>query len=97
MHTYTRTVETRHPKTHVRACCQWAFNSPLKDAQHLLAALKQDYEAVTVDWTGSLFCGITLTWDYNKQTVDLSMPGYVTSALAEFNFTPSAKPEHQPH
>jgi Reverse transcriptase (RNA-dependent DNA polymerase) len=37
----------------------------IKDAQHLLAALKQDYEAITVDWTGSLFCGITLTWDYN--------------------------------
>jgi Reverse transcriptase (RNA-dependent DNA polymerase) len=70
--------------------------SHVKDAQHLLAALKQDYEAVTVDWTGSLFCGITLTWDYKKRTVDLSMPGYVTSELAEFNFTP-AKPEHQPH
>lgn len=32
-------------------------------AQHLLAALKQDYEAVTVDWEGKLFCGITLEWD----------------------------------
>jgi hypothetical protein len=50
------------------------------DAQHLLVALKQDYEAVTVDWTGSLFCGITLTWDYENRTVDLSMPGYVTNA-----------------
>jgi hypothetical protein len=39
--------------------------SHVKDAQHFLAALKQDYEAITVDWTGSLFCGITLTWDYN--------------------------------
>jgi 2-phospho-L-lactate guanylyltransferase (CobY/MobA/RfbA family) len=29
-------------------------------AQHLLAALKQHYEAITVDWTGSLFCAISL-------------------------------------
>jgi hypothetical protein len=32
----------------------------LSNAHHLLAALKQHYEAITMDWTGSLFCGITL-------------------------------------
>jgi hypothetical protein len=26
-------------------------------AHHLIAALKQDYEAVTTDWEGELFCG----------------------------------------
>jgi Reverse transcriptase (RNA-dependent DNA polymerase) len=71
--------------------------SNVTDAQHLLAALKQDYEAVTVDWTRLLFCRITLAWDYNNQTVDLSMPGYVKNALTEFLFTPAPKPEHQPH
>jgi Reverse transcriptase (RNA-dependent DNA polymerase) len=71
--------------------------SNVTDAQHLLAALKQDYEAVTVDWTGSLFCGITLAWDYDNRTVDLSMPGYVKNALTKFLFTPTTKPEHQPH
>jgi hypothetical protein len=71
--------------------------SNVTDAQHLLAALKHDYEAITVNWTGFLFCGITLTWDYQHRTVDLSMPGYVKKALAEFDFTPLAKPEHQPH
>jgi hypothetical protein len=71
--------------------------SNITDAQHLLAALKQDYEVVTVDWTRSLFCRITLTWDYEKRTVDLSMPGYVENALTEFSFTPAPKPKHQPH
>ena len=66
------------------------------DAQHLIAALKQDYEAVTVDWTGGLFCGITLQWDYSNRTVDLSMPGYVEKALNEFQKLPTSKPEHQP-
>jgi hypothetical protein len=71
--------------------------SNVTHAQHLLAALKQDYEAVTVDWTSSLFCGITLTWDYTNRTMNLSMPGYVTNALTKFNFPPNVKPEHQPH
>jgi hypothetical protein len=71
--------------------------SNVTDAQHLLAALKQDCEVVTVDWTSSLFCGITLKLDYSNHTMDLSMPGYVTNALTEFNFTPMAKPKHQPH
>jgi hypothetical protein len=56
----------------------------LQDAHHLIAALKQHYEAITVDWTGSLFCGITLKWNYDQRTVDLTMPNYVRDALAEF-------------
>jgi hypothetical protein len=66
-------------------------------AQHLLAALKQDYEAVTVDWDGKLFCGITLEWDYINRTVDLLMPGYIADALAEFQHEAPAQEEHQPH
>ena len=34
-----------------------------KHALHLAAALKQHYE-VTMDWTGSLYIGISLHWDY---------------------------------
>jgi hypothetical protein len=66
-------------------------------AQHLLAALKQNYEAVTVDWDGKIFCGITLKWDYTNHTVDLSMPGYVKDALAEFQHEAPTRDEHQPH
>jgi hypothetical protein len=69
----------------------------LPDAQHLLAALKQHYEAIMVDWTGSLFCGISLLWNYTNHTVDLSMPNYVQDALTEFEHPPPSKPEHQPY
>jgi hypothetical protein len=69
----------------------------LLDAQHLLAALKQHYEAITVDWTGSLFCSVSLKWDYTNRTFDLSMPGYISSALAEFDHPQPTKLEHQPH
>jgi hypothetical protein len=71
--------------------------SKVADAQHLLAALKQNYEAITVDWTGLLFCGITLKWDYKQRIIDLSMPGYVQTALEEFEHPAPNKPEHQPH
>jgi hypothetical protein len=65
-------------------------------AQHLIASLRQDYEAVTVDWTGSLFCGISLKWDYEQRTVDLSMPGYVKTALEEFKHPMPNFKEDQP-
>jgi hypothetical protein len=46
-----------------------------KDAEDLIQVLKNHYEAVSEDWDGELFCGITLGWDYENKTVDLSMPG----------------------
>jgi hypothetical protein len=48
-----------------------------ENAEHLLQALHNDYEAVSCDWKGKLFCGITLKWDYDNKTVDLSMPKYI--------------------
>ena len=33
-------------------------------ALHLLQTLRQYYDAVSIDWTGTLYCGITLKWDY---------------------------------
>jgi hypothetical protein len=46
----------------------------LANAHHLINALEQHY-TVSKDWTGCLYCGITLHWDYLQQHVDLSMPG----------------------
>jgi hypothetical protein len=92
-------METQITSTDVLPSCRrfGVQYSKIADAQHLLAALKQHYEAITVDWTGSLFCGITLKWDYTQRTVDLSMPGYVQTALEEFEHVAPTKPEHQPH
>ena len=41
------------------------LNTFKKNAEHLLNALKKIYE-VEVDWTGSLYCGIELDWNYEK-------------------------------
>jgi hypothetical protein len=50
---------------------------------HLIKCLKQTYK-LTEDWTGSLYCGITLEWNYEEKYVDISMPGYVKKKLQEY-------------
>jgi hypothetical protein len=40
---------------------------------------------LTKDWTGNLYCGIKLDWDYVGRTVDISMPAYATKKLQEYN------------
>ena len=37
-----------------------------KDADNLISALQSKYE-VTQDWTGGLYCGIKLNWDYKTR------------------------------
>ena len=56
-------------------------------AQHLYAALKENYE-VTTDWQGTLFVGMHLDWDYNQRHVTISMPGYIQKLLQRFQHTP---------
>ncbi len=65
-------------------------------AQHLIDALRQHYE-IEEDWTGKLYCGISLRWDYKRRHVDISMPGYVDKLLACFDHKPPRYPQHSPH
>ena len=66
-------------------------------AEHLISALRTHYEAVSTDWEGSLYCGITLKWDYQNRTVQLSMPNYVQKALTKFQHPHPPKPQYAPH
>jgi hypothetical protein len=43
---------------------------------HLITSIKHHYD-VKIDYTGSLYCGITLDWHYDNGYLDISMPGYV--------------------
>jgi hypothetical protein len=67
-----------------------------ENAQHLIDTLSAKYK-ITTDWTGTLYCGITLKWDYTKRTVELSMPTYVAKALQRFQHELPIKPEDAPH
>jgi hypothetical protein len=65
-------------------------------AEHLMACIKKKYN-ISSDWKGGAYCGLTLDWDYNNRTVDLSMPGYIKAALHKYQHPAPACPEHAPH
>ena len=58
--------------------------------------IKKHYNT-TIDWNGEIFCRIKLKWDYDRKTVDISMPNYVNKALARLHHPPPIKPQHYPH
>ena len=66
------------------------------DALHLVNAVKYQYQC-TVDWTGSLYCGLNLESHYGKVFVKVTMKDYVRRALAKFKHVPSKKLQHSPH
>jgi hypothetical protein len=66
------------------------------DIDHLLGTLEKHY-TVTTDWTGRNYCGLTIDWEYNKQYVDISMPGYIEKVLHKYQHPKPAKPEYSPH
>jgi hypothetical protein len=65
-------------------------------AQHLIDALEAEY-TVSKDWTGGLYCGITLKWNYVSKHVDLSMPGYIKDTLHKFQHPLPKRPQYAPH
>ena len=52
------------------------------DVERLLTILCTKYRlTTTAGWTRTQYIGVTLSWDYDNHTVDLSMPGYISCAL----------------
>ncbi len=49
--------------------------------QHLYNALRKESYNIVEDQVGDLYCGINLSWHYEKDYVDLSMPKYVMKQL----------------
>ena len=64
-------------------------------ALHLKAVLEEHY-AITEDWTGGRYIGLTLDWDYARGQVHLSMPGYVAKALKQFQYVWDGKRQDAP-
>ena len=75
------------------------FGVKYSEKQHVvdLLELLRLYYTMKVDWTGALYLGVTLKWDYIKRTVDLSMPGYIERALRRFQHPAPVRPQHSPH
>ena len=66
------------------------------DANQLIASLNSKYET-TVDWEGSKYLGLTLQWNYEKQFVDVSMPGYIDKALQQFQHKKTTRSQYSSH
>ena len=54
-------------------------------ADFLLNTLHNANYKTTVDWNGSLFCGISIEWNYATRKCWLSMPNYIKMVLARFH------------
>jgi hypothetical protein len=65
----------------------------MADMKHLITSLEEQY-SVAVNWTGSLFYRVKLTWDYINQTVNLHMPNYINKALLKYQHPAPPKPQH---
>lgn len=65
-------------------------------ADHLIKAIEENYE-FSKDWAGQLYCGIKLDWNYEKRTVDLSMPGYIQATLHKYQHPSPKRAQHAPH
>ena len=56
-----------------------------EDVEMVLNILRQKYEAVSVDWSGKLFCDMNLEWDYKYRAVDVDMKGYIKKVRKNTN------------
>ena len=65
-------------------------------AIHLMDALKQDY-AISHEWEGTRYLGLTIDWDYDGGEVHISMPDYIKEALTRFKHLQPRHPQDQPH
>jgi hypothetical protein len=65
-------------------------------AEHLSNALLRTYE-LTTDWTATVYSGMSLNWDYEKRTCNISMPGYVSNVLSKFQHDAPKHPQHTPY
>jgi hypothetical protein len=65
------------------------------NAHHLRNALLHHYEIKT-DWGGTAYSGMTLKWDYQQRTCDISMPGYITNVLNNFQHDAPKHPQYTP-
>ncbi len=63
---------------------------------HLIKCIKTKYN-LTKDWTGELYCGIKLNWDYTARTIDISMPGYIRKLLQKYKHCIPSKPQRCPY
>ncbi len=64
-------------------------------ADHFIVCIKEKYK-LAKDWSGDLYCGINLKWDYIKRTLEISTPGYIKRQLLKYKHVVAPRPCHRP-
>ena len=67
-----------------------------ENAKHLMTSLRKHYE-VEEDWTGGLYCGIGLNWNYDQGFVDTNMKKYTLKNLRKYDHEKPRKPQDCPY
>ena len=62
-----------------------------------LSRVLEKYYKMSIDWTGGLYCGVTLEWNYEEKYVDLSMPCYIDKVREGFQHNLPTRPQHYPY
>jgi hypothetical protein len=65
--------------------------------KHFFASLQKETYDIVEYWKGSLYCGITLDWNYAQRYVDIDMSKYVRQQLVRYAHPTPAKPQHCPY
>jgi hypothetical protein len=68
----------------------------MHDMDHLVNALKE-HDTMVINMTGSLFCGIHLTWNYTLGWVNCHMPSYINKALIKYQHPKPVSTQHAPY
>ena len=66
------------------------------NAEHLVKALKDNYEDVEVNWEGKKLCGINLKWDCTKRECQINVPGHVKKLQKIHDHPAPDKLQHLP-
>ena len=84
---YAMIMEARDTANSIHLCSWWFWIKYVgkEHAAHLLSILERNYPAVSTDWTESLYCGITLKWNYKEWYRNISMLEYIRCLLAKYN------------
>jgi hypothetical protein len=68
-----------------------------KHLKHLFVALWTEGYNIGKNWTGNLYCSISLAWNYDKGYVNIAMPNYVAKQLVQYKHPHPTKPQHCPY
>ena len=66
------------------------------DANNLLDSLKKHY-AISTDWGGRNYLGLTIDWNFSKEYIDILMPDYVKKLLDRLQYHNPKRPQYAPN